>query len=432
MLKSILFIESNLGYWSTVNEHDSVSITIRSELAVSNNEANEVLPFSKTTYEPKKGDKIYFMPGVSIPRIKFKSLALEHGIKTVRNPEDANIFFANQNSIHKISTTVWNYKIPTEKFKAFITDSNLLSKLDNHDIDKLNTALEFYENEFIYCDRSLAKEIDDMLNNHLIIFISDDYKNMINATIGNQIFDESGVVDLLNGDEACIIDKTVYQQLQTMFDSTDIDNHVLAMEIMANCKYNSSLVYLLLLFKYNSSEIHQCHTKNHVNFKSLMNWVGEDLRYRNDIDSITNILKDKGQFTPDKLDIILDNCKEDIKDRGDSTFYKIKVITVNAEELANLNCNYVYNLEEDFVPLIPVIEEEVVFIGEDESPVIDIIDSDFAIEDDFDDVEILESLPVEEIVIEEVYVEPENDERNSLITENTKFINDDKSDIDWF
>ena len=36
-------------------------------------------------YTPMKGDKLYFLPGVNIPRIKLKDLATKFGIRTVRD-----------------------------------------------------------------------------------------------------------------------------------------------------------------------------------------------------------------------------------------------------------------------------------------------------------------------------------------------------------
>ena len=42
-------------------------------------------------YTPTQGDTIYLMPGVNIPRAKLKDLALNSGIKVVRDPDNANI-----------------------------------------------------------------------------------------------------------------------------------------------------------------------------------------------------------------------------------------------------------------------------------------------------------------------------------------------------
>jgi hypothetical protein len=84
------------------------------------------------------------MPGVSIPRVKFKNLALEHGIKTVRNPHDANIFFANTSSIHKMTSNLWGYKVRSDDFRTIMTDPELISKVDEQHVERVNTALELH------------------------------------------------------------------------------------------------------------------------------------------------------------------------------------------------------------------------------------------------------------------------------------------------
>jgi hypothetical protein len=53
----------------------------------------------KTPYTPSKGDKIYFLPGVSVPRVKFKNVCVEHGVKTIRDVEQATVIFGSKKSI---------------------------------------------------------------------------------------------------------------------------------------------------------------------------------------------------------------------------------------------------------------------------------------------------------------------------------------------
>jgi hypothetical protein len=190
------------------------------------------------------------------------------------------------------------------------------------------------------------------------------------------------------------------------------------MEIMANCKYNASLVYLLLLFKKQNHLIGNSNTKNHVNFKSLISWISDNIMYRNSIDDICRILHEKGQFTPDKLDIILNHSKEDIIDRGDHTYFKVKTITVDAQFLAEMNFNYDYQVQEEYTPYEIVEDEveEVEPIGIEEAP-----ESEFAVEDNFE--------PEAEIIPEEVIETPLELEP---VSNNHQITQTNESDIDWF
>ena len=44
------------------------------------------------------------------------------------------------------------------------------------------------------------------------------------------------------------------------------------MEIMANSNYIESALYLLILLERYAPRIGDCHTKNHVNFKSMVSY----------------------------------------------------------------------------------------------------------------------------------------------------------------
>ena len=355
MAEQILNISTNLGYWSEINKHDNVVINIESEIGGFN--TNQIFDLSTNEYIPKAGDKIYFLPGVNIPRVKFKDVAIKYGIKTVRNPNEANVFFGNKSTADKMTNKIWNYRIKTVDF-IHALDNNKL-QIDEIYIEKLRTALEFYTHEYLMIDHPLYISIDnDATFTNTLFSIDKEYMDLYNATIGKTIYEESTIVDKLNGDDASVIDAPMFEQLSTMFQSTDEDNHVLAMEILANCKYSASLPYMLLLFKDFSGQMYNSHTKNHVNFKSLIGWLNGNILNRNSLDDLCDILKDKGHFVPENLNILLNHSHKDILDRGDSRYFKIKVITLEEEELANINTNYEYKtVNTDYVPV--EVEEEV-------------------------------------------------------------------------
>jgi hypothetical protein len=356
MTEQILNITTNLGYWGVLNSHSDVVISIDSTIGSFNRDY--IMPLSTDEYVPTKGDKVYFLPGVTVPRVKFKEIALEYGIRTVRNPNDANVFFGNISTADKITDSRWVYKIETKYLIDALDNSNL--DLDEFYIDKLRTALEFYTNEFIATDHPFALAIaeDAEKNQVRMQTISDDYTELGKALEGKIIYEESTIIDKLNGQDASVIDAVMFEQLRTMFNSSDSDNCVLGMEILANCKYSASLPYMLLLFKDFSGDMYNSNTKNHVNFKSLVNWLGGNIFHRNSIDDLCDILKDKGQLTPDRLNIFLDHSHQDILNRGDSRYFKVKTITLDEEILASLNTNYTYaTVYKDYVPV--EIEEEV-------------------------------------------------------------------------
>jgi hypothetical protein len=430
MNKSILHItSSDLGN-SYNSEHTyEVNFSITSYVGTFDKNDSNLLNIVKTPYVPQKGDKIYFLPGVNIPRVKFRNIAVEYGIKTVRQFDQANVFFGSSKSIHEMTNTMWVYEIKTTEFLAFI---ELISdRLDNHTKDKIKTAFEFYDNEIIGVDYNIKKSVDDALSidsngwSNRMTYVEESDKDLYLHCQGVTIYDESSVIDILNGEEAAIIDKEVYTHLSEMLNSSDRDNHVLAMEIMANSKYTESLVYLELLFHDYSYNISNSHTKNHVNFKSLISYLDKNKNYLNaDIDDIVDSLRAKDQFTPDKLEIVMEHLSQTIANQGNSKYFSVKTITIQPDYIELLGSNYTYTIQEDYIPEVnnslpdPVeIEEEVL---EDE-----------LIEAAFTNIERKElkseliALEEEELVEKDLATYKQEESNNHQITTND-------TDIDWF
>jgi hypothetical protein len=114
---------------------------------------------------------------------------------------------------------------------------------------------------------------------------------------------------MINGDDAVTITNEVYTQLREMFKSSDRDNHIMAMEIMANSNYVESALYLLMLLEEYGHRIADCNTKNHVNFKSMVSYFG--LRVRDvdclDPDDVSKKLTSLGLLTTEWLNILLES-----------------------------------------------------------------------------------------------------------------------------
>jgi hypothetical protein len=320
----------------------------------------------KTPYNPSKGDKIYFLPGVNVPRVKFKNVCLEHGIKTVRDVEQANVIFGSKKSLSDITENAWRYKCSIEDFKTFINFHQ--ANIDNHYLDKINTALEYYDQKYIAIDYNLMDWIVNTVSvtetsryTEKLSIIQEKYNDLYNSIQGQEILDESSVINVLNGEDAAEIDQNMFEHLSEMFQSSDSDNHVLAMEIMANSKYVESLIYLELLFYKYSYHMHNCHTKNHVNFKSLLSYLNKSAsNMGTGIDDIAQSLIDKNQFTSDKIDIVLTHLSHVIMNRGDSQYFQVKTITVHSDYAHVLNKNYVYEVIKDYVPTVEeTLDEEI-------------------------------------------------------------------------
>jgi len=435
MSKTILNFNSDMGHWTDEWSDMGREHTYTIGVLTGSSKREDVFNIERQDYVPQNGDRIYFLPGVNVPRVKFKNLCDDKGIRTVRDVAKANIFVANNSSYSKILDSNWNYKVKTDDFRALLEMTEFNSKLDSFHYKKIVDALEFYVEDYVYTDRPTAAliyayvkkkmQLTATINSERIYYFREEYAEIINTISGLTIYDEETIIDQLNGDDAAVIDDQIYKQLSTMLSSSDNDNTILAMEIMANCKYSASLVHLMMLFYKHGNAIYNMHTKNHVNFKSLLSWL--DITAGNphiDMDSAVKILRDKGQLTPDKLDKVLGYIQDDVVRHGNSRYFKMKTVTIDSELLEEMNVNYSYQTRADFVPSIPepeINEQADVNIDEVRE---DLIPDEKPVEDA--DIDSIEETPTVEAQEDLIVPEPEP-EININQTETN-----DSSDFEWF
>lgn len=328
------------------------------------------LPFNiiKKEFTPSIGDKFYFLPGVNIPRVKLKDFTVEYNVKVVRNVEDATVIFGSNLSNNKVLSRVWRSTISTETFTDCFNGLVEQGKLDEQVVERTKTALEFYTEPFIISDyRSIAMMGDDNLYTNLIVTpvhafnnsrnneyvneVDEDYIDLVKFVGNTEVLDESCLLNIINGEDAVLVNKEVYAQLDTMFSSSDSDNHIVAMEILANCRYKESLFYIIKLMKNYYRIMRESKTVAHVNFKSLLSYIGIDKYGMHfDTDGQINKLLEKGVLTPGMLTSII---QDDLMDTGyfHSNCVQIKSLTVNDEIAKFFNKNYTFELMPDFEPV---------------------------------------------------------------------------------
>jgi hypothetical protein len=389
-------------------------------------------------YLPAKGDKLYFLDGVNVPRIKLKDLALQYGIKTVRDLKDATHIFASKNTQAKICDGNWMYSLRTEDFKAICDDTNI--RIDDRYRENIREALENYTEDRLLFNYEMAGQIrhgdndalcehaDKIITSNMYYSVDSDYMKLSEIISTNAIYDESAILKHINGDDATIIDETMYEQIHQMFESSDKDNHILAMEIMANSNYTESLLYLEMLFKEHSTDMGNCHTRNHVNFKSLVNYLGKNKTYLStSLDAVVRSLIDKQVITKDMMDVLMRRYADEIADGGDSTYFKVKTITLHEDLLKSLNVNYTYQHVEEFTP---EGDTELVDVQNESAQVEDIADED--IEDAFTVIERNE-LKSELIALEKANPVSESELNKELEeSHNHNITQTNDTDFDWF
>ena len=312
-------------------------------------------------YVPTKGDTIYLLPGVNIPRMKLKDLALNLGIRVVRDPAKATVVFSGKSSVGKVTTSNWYYFADAE---TILENVKKMCK-DNYYIDKLETAISSTGAERVCSNWSdmrntLCNGKIDIYESQYLFGIEAEYLDTYDAIQGKPIYCESELITNINGDDSTVIDYEVYQQLKSMFQSSDDDNHVLAMEIMANSHYENSILYLLMLISEFHYTISNTHTKNHVNFKSMLayfNWVPRQVGSQ-DADDIIKIIDGKGLLTLDMIKILYKEYNGDIhRNIAYDDVFEIKEITIKQDYLDKLNLTFLNLINPEELEVTATVDE---------------------------------------------------------------------------
>lgn len=357
--------------WSGTTVTD-VNIKVNFTNALSNNDYFDI---DTSGYTPKAGDKIYFMPGVNVPRVKLKDLILKDGIKVVRNPDEANIIISATDTIPKISSRFWSYPLPVNILKLYVEKMN--DVLDHKYIEDINSALEFYTKGIVLCDWATVRNLSDSdlpihqdliklpeydtlsaLNGEYFYKIDEDYKDLYDTVKNTKHIHESCLLEILNGPDAVVIDAEMYEQLKQMFASSDNDNHILAMEIMANCKYKESILHLEMLFFLYADTMYSKSSRNHVNFKSLLSYLEKTNSMHATLDIIIKSLEAKNVLDKDKVDVLLKELGHFITSEIESRYklFKVKQLTLHEDILEKLGGYYAY----DSVVLAAPVEESII------------------------------------------------------------------------
>jgi hypothetical protein len=212
------------------------------------------------------------------------------------------------------------------------------------------------------------------------------------------------------------------------------------MEIMANSNYKDSLLYLEILFKEFEGQMYNSNTRKHVNFKSLLSYLGKENSMNTNMNDIMHSLTNKGVLTVDMLNILMSRYYIEIERGGNNKYFRVKTITVSEDTLALLNTNYTYSVLEDYQPEpVDISEEEVETFPEIHGNLDDLIGvtdvcnesaqeeliTDEDIEDAFTNI-VRNELKSELIALEEEEQDPEEETDNNQTTQ-TK-----DDDFEWF
>lgn len=349
-----VYITSEFPYPNIANEYDTVKFEIRktAEDYISSSET-VFTPAKEGDYVPKEKDKLFFYPGCDVPRHKVRDWAADKKISITIKEENATVKFGSNKSVKAcINVGVHNYfQLYRDRFIKWL-HFNYTSQGDTR-FDDLIKTLDNSNHDYLYIKKDLLpyniagygwraekhESLKSMMNHEAVIastwtrpdYVTDsNWSKLTNLLSDDNVYPQEKILSLIS-DNSADIDAEMYEQLRTMLNSTTKEDKVIALEIMANCNFDSSVHHLLLLCKEFAYDLLSLKESKHVNFTSLLKYLDVgDIRYLNE-DTMVECLMEKDALTMDILKEICDGVKNIWAKSNNTKYFEVNSITVSNE-----------------------------------------------------------------------------------------------------
>lgn len=251
---------------------------------------------SYNEYTPTEKDKIFLMPEADIPKFKVKPLCDKYKLHLVKDKTKADHVFISDNywdKIHAYRNYYSMISVDISRFKKLLNDSttifgkNVLNDpvIKAYIEDPSNTEVYMYSSVFA----SLCDDPDYRRSNPVGAFIYPGlYKHAAHQGVSGKYYTLARYEEMLNAsciqnmkncitlvpycNEENVITKEKYETLKKLLSSKDRNDNVVALEAMANCDYDKSIGFLLLLIKEYSATISLAPNVHNKNVACLFNY----------------------------------------------------------------------------------------------------------------------------------------------------------------
>lgn len=291
-------------------------------------------------YVPKAGDRIYIYPDSNVPRFKLKKFCEKYNTSVAKAKETANVFFMDPEVEHNSENFYTKHRYGDFMYKSYFLDfikrstrvgdvryMKLINDLANNNEELVYISdtynfeqygLNKYKLDFVQpgdTDDNDVELVPNCIQSKDLFYCIENQEQQKNFAflVGKDYYHTNAILALLNDD--AIIDEEMYEGICNLFESSDRADTKVAMEAMANCDYNKSAAYLLMIFYAHQNDIYNSDTKHHVNFKSFLKYFDLSASRSIDIDDVINKLKSKKLLTTPNLNLVMKKAKELMDER---------------------------------------------------------------------------------------------------------------------
>jgi hypothetical protein len=320
-----------------------------------------LITFATTTpYVPAKGDKLWFYPGCDVPRFKVKQFCMNHDVAVVKYKDKSSVRFMGPESIREMIESYNGRFVPKDIFLAWLDNvmcnayvplRDAVIATQSTEVYIRNPALGSFCKKDLFGTKVLFQRTDEAAYKN-IDYIKDDenYQQLTDMINDTGLRPQDDLLSLLN--TGVEMDQKMYEDIHRLFESSDKENTRLAMEAMANCDFQKSAVYLLLLLKEYGSKISDSGNKHHVNFKSLIKYFQIRNLENMSVDNMIDSLRHQKLLSVDNLNRLMPLAMETIRKQGDLQNIKIKDVELSTEAEISVAENI---LDQQSIPPTPPV-----------------------------------------------------------------------------
>jgi hypothetical protein len=298
-----------------------------------------LLSFSASPrYTPTKGDRLWFYPGCDIPRFKVKQFCIKNDVAVVKYKEKSSVRFMGPDTIKDMILAFNGRIVPKDHFlnwldgilcNAYMELKDSVAKSQADFVYVYGGAMGSFCKKDLFGTKVLYPRTDTAQYGYERYVEPESFQQLSEMINDTGLKSQDDMLSLLN--TGVEMDLEMYTEIHRLFESTDKENTKLAMEALANCDFQKSAVYLLLLLKEYGSKISDSGNKHHVNFKSLIKYFQITNLENISVDDMINALRYQKLLSVDNLNRLMPLAMDKIRESGDMENIKIKDVELSPE-----------------------------------------------------------------------------------------------------
>ena len=261
----------------------------------------------RTDYEIVKDQTLFLLPGSLIEQQKFKILSEKFGFKKTNDISKADVILRGPKTPYLKNITIFNVTMISNNVQR-----DIIERASNYHDEKINAFIRSQGSRInlIVPLYSTWEAKGEFLKNHNLHRYSTNNWHQRSViiksepfSINSHIYDDSPLIEHQINRKGIIFDQETCLNIGRMLKSPDTENRELILELLSNCDYNESALYILVLIKEFQWEFARLPTTRKA-FKAMLAYLNIDRKRIGFLttDDIIHSLKSMNKYTAKHLE----------------------------------------------------------------------------------------------------------------------------------